>query len=171
MKPENDEYNPYYKLYIEKVQEDNPISALESCFSDAMEFWGSLTDNFAGKPYGENKWSYKETFGHIIDTERIMAYRALCIARGESKSLPGFDQNMYVKVGNFNRREIKDMIEEYFLVRKSSLILFNSFTEEDFTKRGTANENEITVLALAFIIAGHDKHHLGLLKEYYQRNL
>jgi hypothetical protein len=171
MKPGNNDYDSYYKTYVDKVVWDDPAEAMEKYLEEHESFLKTIPLEISGLPYGEGKWSYKETLGHIIDTERVMAYRALSIARGEIKPLPGFDQDLYVKNGSFNNREFGEMIEEYSVVRRSSLILFRSFTPEDMSKRGIANESEVTVLALGFIIAGHDRHHYGVLREYFQRNL
>jgi hypothetical protein len=171
MRPDKGDYNPYYSLYIEKVKTDNAVVAMEKSLAETKEFFNHLSDQEAGRPYAEEKWSYKETLGHLIDTERIMSYRALCIAREEKKSLPGFDQNYYVANGNFNNRGIKDLIEEFTSVRNSSIILFKSFSDEILQNRGIANENEVTVLAIGFIIAGHDQHHLGVLKNYFYKTV
>jgi hypothetical protein len=109
----------------------------------------------------------KEVLGHVIDTERIMAYRALAFARNEEQSLPGFEQDDYVAESNFNKRSLIDMISEFRTVRESNIILFKSFDDEILKRRGTASESEITVLALIFIIAGHEKHHMKILREKY----
>ena len=105
--------------------------------------------------------------GHVIDCERIFATRALCIARGERQSLPGFEQDDYVKEAKFNKRTLKDLIDEFSLVRKSNLVLFKTFTDNELNKRGIASENEVTVRAILFIIAGHGMHHIEVLKEKY----
>ena len=109
----------------------------------------------------------KEVLGHVIDTEKIMAYRALAIARGEKQSLPGFEQDEYVAESNFNNRSLDDLINEFLTARESNLILFKSFDEEILNRRGIASESEITVLALIYIIAGHEKHHMKVLREKY----
>ena len=109
----------------------------------------------------------KEVVGHLIDTERVFAYRSLCIARGEKKSLPGFEQDDYVKEGNFNRRELFDLNYEFRLLRESNLLLFKSFTPEMLRRKGFANESSISVLAILFIIAGHELHHMNVLQEKY----
>ena len=102
-----------------------------------------------------------------MDSERVFAYRALCIARGEKKSLPGYEQDDYVKEGNFNGRELFELNYDFRLLRESNLLLFRSFTPEIMKRKGFANENSITVLALLFIIAGHEKHHMKVLREKY----
>jgi hypothetical protein len=171
MRPAKNDYAQYYETYISKVETDNPVEAMLIYKEDTLEFFNVFNDSNSGKPYGEGKWSYKETLGHITDAERIMAYRALCIARGEAKHLPGFDQDPYVQNAHFNERNLSSLIEEFLVVRESSLFLFKSFGTADLNKRGVANENEVTVLASGYIIAGHNKHHLEILKSFYYKNL
>jgi hypothetical protein len=171
MKPVPGEYHPYYKNYIEKIVEEDPVTAMENTLSSTIDFFSHLSSHKAGLPYAEGKWTYKETLVHVIDTERIMAYRALCFVRGEKKSLPGYDQDMYMRNNHFNSRELHDLMDEYKTVRRSNIILLKSFNEEDFKKRGIASGWEVSVLALAYIIPGHDRHHLDVMMENYQRNL
>jgi hypothetical protein len=109
----------------------------------------------------------KEVIGHMMDVERIFAYRALCIARGESKPLPGMDQEIYVKNGNFNKRQLFDLNYEFRLIRESNILLFGSFDKSVYNNRGIASGHEVTVLALMYITAGHEKHHLNILMERY----
>jgi hypothetical protein len=169
MRPLKNDYAPYYDTYISKVAGEYPDKILELQFGESEKFFKELDNDTASLPYAEGKWTYKQALGHIIDTERVMSYRALCIARGETKALPGFDQNLYVNNGSFDKRSWENLREEYKLVRDSSLILFDSFTKDDFIKRGIASENNVTVLALLYIIAGHDKHHLEVLKSYFRK--
>lgn len=171
MRPAKNDYAPYYETYISKVDFDNPVDAMEKYKEDTIQFFSKLSIQEAITPYSQGKWSYKETLGHIMDTERVMAYRAICIARGETKHLPGFDQELYVKNGNFNQRDIINLLTEFSSIRESSIILFDSFKEDILNRRGIANENEVTVLALEFIISGHNKHHLEVLKSFYYKNL
>jgi hypothetical protein len=171
MRPSENDYNPYYKNYIDKVEGDDPVAAMEEYVRETKNFFNAVGEAKAGTPYGEGKWTYKETLGHILDSERVMAYRALCIARGETKPLPGFEQDDYVKNGNFNQMSLDKLIEEYVAVRHSSILLFRNFSPEVMNRSGVANEVPVTVLALGFIIAGHERHHLSVLKDYYQRNL
>ncbi len=105
--------------------------------------------------------------GHLIDSERVFCYRAVAIARGEKQSLPGFEQDDYVNGGNFNSREFSDILEEYQKVREATIPLFKSFDEKVYDRRGVANENPLTVRAVLFLIPGHEKHHLNILKERY----
>jgi len=133
----------------------------------SVKLLSSIKEEKGNFAYAEGKWTIKQVIGHVIDTERIMVFRALCFARGEKQPIPGFEQNGYVKEANFNERTIKDLISEFKVVRKSNLYLFKSFSEAMLNRRGVAGGNEITVLALLFIIAGHEKHHIKILKEKY----
>ncbi len=117
--------------------------------------------------YAEGKWTVKEVLGHICDTERILGYRALCIARGEQKELPGFDENHYVSNGYFNKRSLYDLAHEFSIVRESNIALFKSFDENILDKKGTANKNIMSVRSILFMIAGHEKHHINVIKERY----
>ncbi len=171
MRPAKNDYAPYYETYISKVDFDDPVDAMKKYKEDTIKFFSKLSIEEAISPYSQGKWSYKETLGHIMDAERVMAYRAISIARGETKHLPGFDQELYVKNGNFNGRNLINLLAEFSSIREASIFLFNSFKKDILHRRGIANENEVTVLALGFIISGHNKHHLEILKSFYYKNL
>jgi hypothetical protein len=117
--------------------------------------------------YAPDKWSLKEVLGHINDTERIMAYRALRIARGDATPLAGFEQDDYVRNGPFSDRSLADLIEDYIAVRRATITLFRNLDEAAFARRGVANKNDVTVRALAYIIAGHELHHRRIIEEKY----
>jgi hypothetical protein len=117
--------------------------------------------------YAPDKWSAKEVLGHVCDSERIFAYRALRIARGDRTPLAGFEQDDYVRNGPFAVRALADMIEDYIAVRRATLTLFRNLDEPAWTRRGIANNNEVSVRALAFITAGHELHHRRILEEKY----
>jgi uncharacterized damage-inducible protein DinB len=117
--------------------------------------------------YAPDKWSVKETVGHLSDTERIFAYRALRIARGDQTPMASFEQNDYVKSGNFGERRLSDLAEEFAAVRSASLALFRSLNDDAWTRRGVASNKEVSVRALAFMIAGHELHHQRILEERY----
>ncbi len=166
MKPKPGDYAPYYEIYIRLVEAD-VVTTLEEQIISTIELFNSIPEDKGSYAYEEGKWTIKEVLGHMIDTERIMAYRALAFARGEKQPIPGFEQDDYVNNANFNQRTLKDLINEFKAVRESNIILFRSFTEEMLNRKGTASGNEITVLALLFIIAGHEKHHINILREKY----
>ena len=168
MRPQPGDYAPYYDRYISLIDEDDIVQVLENQIQSSIELLSSIGEKKANFAYAEGKWTIKQVLGHIIDTERIMTFRALSFARGEKQPIPGFEQDGYVNEANFNKRTLKDLINEFKAVRESNIILFKSFTEEMFNRRGIASGNEITVLALLFIIGGHEKHHLNVLMENYK---
>ncbi len=166
-RPKSGDYTPYYDNYISKVEGNDALKVLEEQLSNTFKFFSSIPETKGNFSYAEGKWTIKEVIGHIIDTERVFAYRAMCIARGEKKYLPSFEQDDYIKEGGFNDRKISDLAEEFRKVREANLALFKSFNETAINRRGVASEKEITVNALLFIIAGHEKHHLEILKSRY----
>ena len=167
MKPEIGDYAPYYERYIKLVDGDDILKILNDQSKRTQDVLNSFSEHKGNFRYAEGKWTVKEVVGHLLDTERVFAFRALCIARGEKKSLPGFDQDDYVKDGNFNRRDLFELNYEFRLLRESNLLLFRSFNAEMLKKRGYANETSVTVLAILYIIAGHEKHHMNVLREKY----
>ena len=167
MRPNPGDYSPYYENYIKLIEGEDILKILNDQSKKTQDVLNSFSEHKGNFRYADGKWTVKEVAGHLLDTERVFAYRALCIARGEKKSLPGFDQDEYVNAGNFNRRELFDLNYEYRLLRESNLLLFRSFTPEMFRLRGFASESTVTVLALLFIIAGHEKHHINVLREKY----
>ncbi len=166
-RPKQGDYAQYYEQYISELKGNDILKILESQLSEAIIFFKSIPEEKGGFKYSEGKWSVKEVIGHITDNERVLAYRALCIARGEKNELPGFEQDDYVKLGKFNNRTLNDLINEFRLLRESDLVMFKSFDEESLSKDGIASKNRVTVLAILFIVAGHTLHHLRILKEKY----
>jgi hypothetical protein len=167
MRPEQSDYPEYYDRYIILVEDENIVRVMENQLQTSEKLFSSITEEQGNFAYADCKWTVKEVIGHLIDTERIMAYRALAIARGEKQSLPGFEQDEYIANCNFAERKLEDLINEYKTLRASNIALFNSFNEKELNRTGKANENKISVLSLAFIIAGHETHHTNILKERY----
>ena len=167
MRPEQGDYAPYYENYIKLVEGDDILKILNDQGKITQDVLNSFSEHKGNYRYADGKWTVKEMVGHLLDTERVFAYRALCIARAEKKSLPGFEQDEYVKEGNFNRRELFELNYEFRLLRESNLLLFRSFTPEMLWKKGFASETSVTVLAILFMIAGHEKHHMRVLREKY----
>jgi len=166
--PEPGEYAEYYSGYIKLIPKDKSIiDILEEERNDMQRFIKSLTEEKGNYAYAEGKWSIKEVLGHLADVERVMTYRAMCIARGEKQSLPGFEQDDYVKSGEFNKRSLSSLAEELLLLRNSGLVLFKSFTEKDGLRWGKANNYDTTARAFVFIIAGHELHHMKIMRERY----
>lgn len=165
-RPTKNDYAPFYDGYINNVNGD-VISVLEKQLLTTNVFLNSISEEKSNFRYAEGKWSIKELVGHLIDTERVMAFRALSISRGEKQSLPGFDENEYIKSSNYSDRKFSDLVDELRLVREANLSMFKNFSEEMLNKRGVANNTRVTVLAILFIIAGHEAHHIKILKERY----
>ena len=167
MRPRPGDYSTYYETYIKLIEGEDILKILNDQSKRTQDILNSFSEHRGNYRYAEGKWTVKEIVGHLLDTERVFAYRALCIARGEKKSLPGFDQDDYVKEGNFNRRELFDLNYEFRLLRESNLLLFRTFTPDMLKLKGFANESSVTVLAILFMIAGHEKHHMNVLREKY----
>jgi hypothetical protein len=168
-KPLGNEYpqNKYFSYYIEQVDYQNVIEALMVNKDVVINLYKSLTEEQKNFRYEVGKWSPKEILGHLTDTERIFGYRALCIARGEKQSLPSFDENDYADAAQFSLQNFESLLEQYRLVREGSLALFSTFTDEVASQIGMANGNPVSAKALIWMIAGHEIHHLRVLKERY----
>ena len=166
--PKQGEYSDYYSVYINQIPDvDNIIDVLEAGREKLNSLIKSIPEEKGGYSYAPGKWSIKEVLGHIADVERVMAYRALCIARGEKKSLPGFDQDEYVASADFNSRPLSSFAEELLHLRNSNITLFKTINEEKMMRWGKANNHDVTVRAFMFIIAGHELHHMKILQERY----
>ena len=166
-RPDATEHNPYYARYIALVPEGDAIEALENQIADALALLRSIPESKGDHRYGPGKWTIKEVLGHLIDAERVFAYRAMRFARNDRTELQGFDENAYVPAGAFGRRMLADLAAEWELVRRSNLALFRGLEAEAWRRQGTANGNPVSVRALAFIIAGHGRHHVAILRERY----
>ena len=167
MRPNPGDYSGYYNDYVKLIEGDDIIKVLYEQNKKTQDILNSFSEHKGNYRYADTKWTVKEVVGHLMDTEWVFAYRALCIARGEKKSLPGFEQDDYVKEGNFNRRELFELNYEFRLLRESNLLLIKRFTPEMLNRKGFANESSISVLAILIIIAGHEKHHMNILRERY----
>lgn len=168
MRPAKGDYGEYYQPYIDLVKGDDILRILVEQNMESQNILNSISESKGNYAYAEGKWTVKEVVGHMMDVERIFAYRALCIARGEIKPLPGMDQNEYVRNGGFNKRQLFDLVYEYRLVRESNILLFGSFEKQVLLNRGNASSYDVTVLALMYMTAGHEKHHLNILLERYK---
>tara|TARA_R110000868_G_scaffold1211_1_gene9281 strand:- start:50933 stop:51463 length:531 start_codon:yes stop_codon:yes gene_type:complete len=165
--PNKSEYAHFYAKYVGLIDKTNIIHILNEQMHEVFTLMNSVSGDKAYFSYAPGKWTLKEVLGHIIETERVFSYRAMAISRGDTASLPGMDQDEYMKNNNYNKRSLANLSNEYLAVRVATIHLLNSMTKEMISKKGTASETEITVRALAFIIAGHDKHHFGMIKEKY----
>ena len=160
-------YPPHFNAYIKLVKEDDIKTALKDQTPKAENFFNSITEEQSFYKYAEGKWTIKEVLQHVIDAERIFAYRALAFARKDKNILPSFDENEYAANSNSNIRSWRALIEEFNAVRKSTEILFNSFTEENLKTSGKASDYTITVMALGYITVGHSIHHINIIRERY----
>ncbi|KMP27855.1 DinB superfamily protein [Bacillus wiedmannii] len=167
IRPKISEYNSYYATYINLVSDGNIIHILEQQMKKTNLLLKGISDSEGLFRYGPTKWSIKEVLGHIADTERIMAYRLLSIARGETAELPGYNDDMYVLRAAFDKQSMQVLLENLIVVRQSTLYLLRILDKEAWLQRGYANNSEVTVRALAYIIAGHELHHVQSLKERY----
>lgn len=170
MKPVEGTFPSYFTNYIQLVKEDDLLEAMNSQAPILSDFFYDLPAELAGYSYALGKWTLKELMQHIIDTERIFAYRALSVARKEQQSLPSFDENDYVTNSNAHKREWTSLLAEFKQVRKTTEILFQSFEEEVFQQSGLSSNKPVTVNALGFIIVGHVYHHIDIIKERYLLN-
>lgn len=167
-RPQQTEYPEYYHTYMRQLPEEGDVLfLLEKQALDLRAMLLPLTDEDAQQAYAEGKWTIKELLQHMIDSERVFAYRAMCIARGEAASLPGFDENTYAYNSLANIRFLKDLVEEYDLLRRSNLYMFRSFTLDMLDNSGIANGKPITVRGLIHVTAAHERHHLNILADRY----
>lgn len=166
-RPSSDEYAPYYNTYVQLVPKGDVLAILETQLRETLALLRGLSDAQAAFSYADGKWSVKEVIGHIIDTERVFAYRGLCFARGDSTPLPGFEQDDYVLGAEFNARSVESMAGEFEHMRHSNIYLFSTWSEAVQLRRGTANGNAVTARAIPFILAGHERHHLNIIRDRY----
>lgn len=165
--PQTTEYNSYYGKYLSLVPEGDVVATLSSQLDRTLSFLRGLSEEQADSRYAPDKWSVKEVVGHMIDSERIFGYRALRFARNDQTPLPGYEQDDYVRAGNFGSRSMRDLADEFEQVRRANLSLFRPLDDEAWLRLGTANDAEVSVRALAYILAGHETHHMQIIREKY----
>ena len=166
-RPAADEYAAYYDRYISKVPEGDIVQQLRAQLSSTLALLESIPESRGDHRYADGKWTVKEVLAHVNDAERIFAYRALRIARGDTTPLPGFEQDDYVPASRADERTVHDLAEELGHIRRATLALFEHLDEEALSRRGTASNHPVTPRALAYIIAGHELHHVQILREKY----
>jgi hypothetical protein len=166
-RPEKGEYAENYEKYVSLISGNDIVSILEAQRLQTLQLFAGRSERDGNFRYGADKWTVKEVLGHVTDAERIFVYRALRIARCDSTPLPGFEQDDYVKNGNFGERTLAELVEEFAAVRTSSIILFQSLDKSAWQRRGVASNNAVTVRALAYIVAGHELYHRRILDERY----
>jgi len=165
-RPNDSEHAAFYKPYIARVPETPLLDFLARQAGDYRQVLAGLSDEDAAAPTAPGKWSVKQVLGHVCDTERVHSYRALRFARGDAQELPGFEQDDYVREANSDARSLKDLLNEFESVRRSTLALLGSLPPGADERTGVANDNPVTVRAMAYVIAGHAQHHYEGLKAY-----
>jgi hypothetical protein len=166
-RPEAGEYAPYYERYISLIAGTDILGTLDAQRRQMMLLLSGRDERDGDFRYAPDKWNAKEVLGHVCDAERIFAYRALRISRGDETPLPGFEQDDYVRNGPFGSAPLSEIVEDYIAVRRATLTLFRNLDEGAWVRRGTASKNVVSVRALAYMIAGHEVHHRRILEEKY----
>lgn len=157
----------YFHTYIQQVDEGEILEILDQQMTQIKAFFGTISPDQWGYAYAEGKWTVQEVLGHLIDTERILAYRALRFARKDATDLPGYDENHFVAQGNFQNRDPHMMVEEFMLLRQVNLIMLRNLPAGGLDLLGTGNSLLMSVGAIAWILAGHPNHHIAVIKERY----
>lgn len=166
-KPQPGEYGEYFGRYINLVETDDVAAAIHAQLPATMKLLDSVTEEQSLHRYEPGKWSIREMLGHMSDTERVMAYRALTFARGDAAVLPSFDQDLFTAHAGFDSRSWASLKQEFATVRAASVALFDNLAPEAWTRGGTASGKPTSVRALAYIIAGHELYHRVILRERY----
>lgn len=166
--PKEGEYAPYAIMYIKLVPDDGRVlEHMQDNLAKVREMFASLSEEKLTERFAENEWTIKEILVHVIDDERIYAYRALAFARNDTTELPGFEQDPYVANSGANDRSIESILDEYDAVRRATINLFEHLPEEAFDRVGTANHHRMSVRGALYHLAGHEIHHLNSMKENY----
>ena len=166
-RPETHEFDPYYSNYISLNEGDNVLPVLDAQPAALRAVFHHVPEEKGTFAYADGKWTIKEVLSHLIDGERMFAYRTLRISRGDATPIEGFEQDGYIENSNANNRTFADLIEEFDLQRRSNMILLNNISDEGSRRIGTASGRPVSVRALAYIMAGHVTHHLNILNERY----
>jgi len=166
-RPEQNEYPEWYDSYVKSVPEGNIVELLSSQLEDVLKLAENIQEDVSHFSYEPDKWSIKEVFGHLNDSERILSNRALRFIRKDKTDIPQYDHNAYVTEANFNRISFKKLVEEFKSIRSATITLFANVNEDDWLLSGTASGKSFTVRAMAYIIVGHVIHHAAVLRERY----
>jgi hypothetical protein len=166
-RPEASEYAPYYHRYVELVPDGDVVELLRTGGRELLESIRRIPEARAGHRYGPEKWTIRQVIGHLIDAERIFSYRALRVARGDRTPLASFDENAFVRTAGSDARTLADLAREMECLREASVLLFASLPDDAWGLSGIASDREVSVRALAYIIDGHARHHLRILRERY----
>ena len=166
-RPDSSEYTPYFETYIKLVQGEDILKILSAQIDTTLWYLRTLSDTQGNFRYAPDKWCIKEVVGHLIDTERVFAYRAVSFARSDKSLLPGFEQDDWVRASGSVSQPLAELASEFECVRRSNLYFFQHLEKDAWMRRGIANGREFTVRAIAFMIAGHERHHLQILQTRY----
>ena len=167
VRPEAGEYNPYYARYVGLVPDGDILDTLHQQGGETVELLRGIGEEKSTHAYAPGKWTIREVVGHVLDTERVFAYRALAFARGDRNALPGFDEKVWASGSNANDRSLDDHLDDFIVVRAATLALFRGFGAPELARTGVASDNPVSVRALAWMIAGHELHHVTVLRERY----
>lgn len=166
-RPSAEEYNAYYETYVGLVPDGDISTILTQSLQNTIDVFTAATEDQANYRYAPGKWSMKEVLGHITDNERIMSYRLLRIARGDRTPLAGYDQDVLMSGASFDTCSLPDLLEDYTVVRQATLTLLRGLSEEAWSRSGVVNGSESSAAAWAYIIAGHELHHMNVIHEKY----
>jgi hypothetical protein len=166
-RPEKTEYDPYYETYVSLVPETDVVAALAAQPTELQDIFVALPEEKGSYSYADGKWTIKELLGHLIDGERVFAYRVHRISRGDETPIEGFEQDDYIENAFSNDRSFGDLLEEFNLLRRANLLMFNNLRDDGWARNGTASGVGVSVRALAYIMVGHVRHHVRILKERY----
>jgi hypothetical protein len=166
-RPTKAEYAPFFAGYVSLVTEGDVLSVLEAQAGELRQLAAAVPEERETYRYAPGKWSLREVVGHVTDAERVFGYRAFCISRGEQASLPGFDENDYVARSSYDRQRLADLVSEFAAVRDANLRFLRGLDAQGWGRLGVANRNPVSVRALAFIMAGHVRHHVGVVRSRY----
>jgi len=165
--PFTNEYAPFYENYIKLASGQPIMRKLKNQLNSIDDFLADIPPAKYDYAYADGKWTVKQVISHLIDTERVMTYRAMRFARNDNTELPGYDQDLIVANTDIEKYAYSDLVDELVMLRQANLFFFKSLSEDDYKKKGTANGNTVSVGALLFIICGHVEHHFNILKELY----
>ncbi|PYS86888.1 MAG: hypothetical protein DMF62_14295 [Acidobacteria bacterium] len=166
-RPETSEYDAYYERYVSRVADEDIIPVLESQPAELRSMFSNVGDDRGNYKYADDKWTLKEVLSHLIDGERMFAYRVLRISRGDETPIEGFEQDGYIENSNANNRPFAELLEEFDLQRRSNVLLIKNLSEEATKRLGMASGLEVSVRGLIYIMGGHVRHHFAILKDLY----
>ena len=166
-RPAESEYAPYYKKYVSLISKGNILQVMEKQNEQFCEFLAQFDEERANYRYAKGKWSIKEVIAHLIDVELVFLYRALRFSRNDKASLHGFEQDEFIANGDFSKLTLSELVEQFYHMRKATIPMFSAFTDEMWSRKGTASNNSFTVRAIAYIMAGHVIHHMRVIHQKY----